>query len=227
MPPAAGRRDRPSTPKVAAKADGFERQSHGERTRQRILDAAVELFGTRGFRSTGVTALAEQVEMSGPGLLYYFGTKERLLEEVVAERDRVDQAGDAEFRLFALRRAGAHAVQTRRITQMFITLGVENIEGDQPLHAFFVRRYEERRQLLRRALSDEIERGTIRADVDIEQLAVEMPSMILGMEIHWLTDPDAFDISRAVERYFDRTIDALRVPTTKRPSTRRQRPESA
>ena len=70
----------------AAGADDRTRQARGDLRRQQILDAAVELFATKGYRGAGVAALAERVGMTATGLLYYFGSKERLLQEVVAER---------------------------------------------------------------------------------------------------------------------------------------------
>ena len=83
-----------------------KQQPRGELRRQQILDAAVELFSAKGYRGTGLAALAERVGVTATGILYYFGTKERMLQEVVAERDRRDPAWavpgprDSKFRLF-------------------------------------------------------------------------------------------------------------------------------
>src|SRR5689334_24653042 len=85
MPAAGTNRATPS-----AKADARRRQTRGDARRQQILDAAVELFAEKGYRSTGIAQLADTVGMTHPGLLYYFGSKERLLLEVVAERNRVE-----------------------------------------------------------------------------------------------------------------------------------------
>ena len=83
----AARRARRRAP---AGADTRNRQRRGDARRQQILDAAVALFAAQGYRGTGVAALADRVGMTATGLLYYFGSKERLLAEVVAERDRAD-----------------------------------------------------------------------------------------------------------------------------------------
>lgn len=66
-----------STPKGAAKsatqapakADDRRRQTRGDARRQQILDAAVELFSAKGYRSTGLAELADTVGMTHPGLL--------------------------------------------------------------------------------------------------------------------------------------------------------------
>ena len=59
------------------------RETKREARRQAILDAAVELFARRGYRGTGVAALGKRVGMTATGLLYYFGSKERLLTEAL------------------------------------------------------------------------------------------------------------------------------------------------
>jgi AcrR family transcriptional regulator len=65
-------------------------------TRERILDAAVELFGRQGYRGTSVgqiEAAAGLVPRSG-GLYKHFESKRELLEAAVARRARVaEQAG--------------------------------------------------------------------------------------------------------------------------------------
>lgn len=52
-------------------------------TRDRILDAAVGSFGTRGYEATSLDALAAGLGVSKQTILHHFGSKERLLDEVV------------------------------------------------------------------------------------------------------------------------------------------------
>ncbi len=202
----------------SAKADGFERQSHGQRTRQRIIDAAIELFASTGYRGTGVAALAERVRMTAPGMLYYFGSKERLLHEVMAERDRIDQIQiRSMLRLGDVRRAGAHTLTNRILVQLSAVLSAEAIEADQPLHKFFVARNRRDRAFARGILEAEIIEGRARADIDIDQLAVELASFTIGLELQWLTDPDAVDIVGATERYVDELIRRIAIPIRQEP----------
>ena len=69
-----------------ADADDRSRQQRGNARRQAILDAAVELFAARGYQGTGVAALADEVGMTAPGLLYYFGTKDDLVGAILDRR---------------------------------------------------------------------------------------------------------------------------------------------
>ncbi|MFV0475532.1 MAG: TetR family transcriptional regulator C-terminal domain-containing protein [Pikeienuella sp.] len=70
--------------------------------REKIMAAAVEIFGQEGFRGATVEAIAALAGMSKPNLLYYFPSKEaiyrevleRLLRDWLAPLDALDEAGD-------------------------------------------------------------------------------------------------------------------------------------
>ena len=52
-------------------------------TRERILDAAIETFAARGFRSTTVRDLAAAVGIKAPGLYAHFTSKEEILSRAM------------------------------------------------------------------------------------------------------------------------------------------------
>jgi TetR/AcrR family transcriptional regulator len=70
--------------------------------REIILDAALEVFSTHGFRGATIDQIAEAAAMSKPNLLYYFRSKEdihrtllhRLLDTWLAPLRDMDEAGD-------------------------------------------------------------------------------------------------------------------------------------
>lgn len=71
-------------------------------TRDRILDAALGSFGTRGYEATSLDALGSGLGVSKQTILHHFGSKDRLLDAVV---DRsADELADALER--ALAKAG-------------------------------------------------------------------------------------------------------------------------
>ena len=57
----------------------------GRRTPDRILDAAMVEFGTRGYEATSLDDLAGILGIRKQTILYYFASKELLLEAVVDE----------------------------------------------------------------------------------------------------------------------------------------------
>ncbi len=64
------------------------KKEQAERTRKRILDAAIRLFARRGFASTSMADLAGAIDMT-PGVLYWhFESKEDLLVATLLELQR-------------------------------------------------------------------------------------------------------------------------------------------
>ena len=55
----------------------------GVGTADRVLDAATESFGTRGYDSTSLDALAAELGIRKQTILYWFPSKEALLEAVI------------------------------------------------------------------------------------------------------------------------------------------------
>jgi TetR/AcrR family transcriptional regulator len=51
--------------------------------RQRILDAAVQLFARRGYAGTGVREIAREAGVNGAMINYYFGSKPELLKAIM------------------------------------------------------------------------------------------------------------------------------------------------
>ncbi len=52
--------------------------ARGERTRRRIIETAIEMFGNLGYERTSTRAIARRAAVSLPALQYYFGGKEGL-----------------------------------------------------------------------------------------------------------------------------------------------------
>lgn len=202
--PSAARK--PSAP--PAKADARRRQSRGDARRQQILDVAVELFSAKGYRGTGLAALADAVGMTHPGVLYYFGTKARLLLEVVTERERVEAELRADLdpdtvSLDALAAIARQNVENAVLTRLYVVLAAESLDPADPLHEFFVQRYDGARRHLTLLLRHGVATGELRADLDAEQVGQEILAVLMGLELQWLMDPDRVDLVAAVEAYVD------------------------
>lgn len=59
------------------------RQTKGEQTSRRVLDAAEALFAERGFEATSLRAIARASGIQQPGLYNYFSSKEALYAAVL------------------------------------------------------------------------------------------------------------------------------------------------
>ena len=58
-------------------------ESRGRPTRQRILDAALDQFGTRGFEAASLDDIAAEVGVAKQTVLYWFPSKDHLLGAVL------------------------------------------------------------------------------------------------------------------------------------------------
>ena len=192
------------SPRVKAAADGRVRHARGRNRRDEIVEEAVRLFADKGFRGASITELAERVGMTHPGLLYYFGTKQRLLHDVVHERE--DREGAAVLAAFGegaadlpsgLRAVARFVAGDAVLTRLYVVLAAENLDPADPLHDFFVDRYARARAVVAALVPG---RG---AGVDAEQVAREVVATLMGLEVQWLMDPTAFDYIAAVDAYAD------------------------
>lgn len=73
-----------------------------QRNRKRILDAALEVFSSHGYRGATLDQIAEESGLSKPNILYYFGGKEdihvtllnQLMETWLDPLDHMDPDGE-------------------------------------------------------------------------------------------------------------------------------------
>ena len=75
--------DRSSTLDTDRRAGRSPQRAHSEATRERILAAALDLFGERGFATTGIEALCQRANVVRTAIYWHFGSKEGLLVPVL------------------------------------------------------------------------------------------------------------------------------------------------
>lgn len=87
---------------MAAQATARPRTKIQQRNREAILDAALDVFSTQGFRGATLDQIAEVAGLSKPNLLYYFPSKEAIHHELLSRLlatwldplRKMDPAGD-------------------------------------------------------------------------------------------------------------------------------------
>jgi AcrR family transcriptional regulator len=172
--------------------------------RRRILDAAVEVFGKRGYASGSLHEIADRVGMTHAGVLHHFGSKHQLLLEVLAHQDRTDVAelegqhiptGTDLFRHLA--RTAMRNAQRAGIVQAFTVLSAEATTEGHPGQPYFQERY----VTLRRELADAFrvvcaEHGVQEPEA-IDVGAAAVLAVMDGLQVQWLLAPDAVDLGRA------------------------------
>ena len=182
----------------------------GRERRDAILAAANEVFATRGFRGASLATIAKRVGMSEPGLLHHFASKEELLLELLKLRDQHDDERIAEARA-----AHAHVLdvvlelcrqneERPGIVRLFTILAAESVDDDHPAHKWFLARYGDRRRQLADGLANAQREGTVDAGLDPQAVASQILAMFDGLQLQWLLDPAAADMTAVFEDFLER-----------------------
>jgi AcrR family transcriptional regulator len=190
----------------------------GARTRDAILDAAVPLFGRHGYRGAPLAAVADAVQLTQPGLLHHFPSKEDLLMAVLEHRDReaqrrIDETGhpDGEASLHALGDLVEHNAGTPELVRLFTVLVGEGVSDEHPAHDYFVDRYARLRDRCRADIEAGQARGEFRADVDADRVAALVMAVMDGLQIQWLLDGSA-EMPPAFRLFLDMALTYLKPP---------------
>lgn len=87
--PVGTRPEAPTAPRAGRRGDGGSVRASGDgrggeaSTRERVLDAALASFGTKGYDATSLDALAAELGVRKQSILYYFPSKADLLDAVI------------------------------------------------------------------------------------------------------------------------------------------------
>lgn len=192
--------------------------SKGERTQQRILDAALELFAESGFNAVSLREIAARAEITHVGLLHHFANKDEILMRLMVGRDRVAAAALRE-QLEELHAGDTHSADPlielrwyldglHRITDqlymipLYVKISSEATDPGHPAHEHFVRRYEGVIDLLR----DSIERTYARLGmgspaVSAYDAAQHIVALTDGLQIQWEYAPHTVNLERSILGY--------------------------
>ena len=187
--------------------------------RREILDAAVEIFGSKGFVSGTLGDIAEQVGMTHAGILHHFGSKDQLLLEVLEHRDASDVAhldgqhipdGMPLFR-HLVRTAFLNA-QRAGIVQAYAVLSAESVTDDHPGREFFERRYRTLRAEVAHAFAVVCEEKGVNDPRRIGDASAAILAVMDGLQVQWLLEPDALDLGTASEFAIEAIVSAVLDP---------------
>ena len=100
-------------------------------TSERILDAATELFGARGFARTSIRQIAERARANSALIYYYFGSKTGLLDALMTRMQAAVHAN--------LESSVASAGSAREKLERFIRLQIGLLRQRSPLLRIILR----------------------------------------------------------------------------------------
>lgn len=170
----------------------------GVAKRAEILRAALEVIARHGYRKTSTRELAAAVGLSEAGMLHYFGSKEKLFEEVLRARDQADMERiHATDPIDGLQAVIRHNGTVPGLVQLYSTFSAEAGDPDHTSHAFFVDRYADLRARLAETVRTRQAEGTLTPDADPDTIATLLIALSDGLQVQsqyeLTTDPaDAF-----------------------------------
>jgi len=184
----------------------------GAARRAAIIDAAIDMWGVTGSRGTGITGVAERAGVGRSALLHHFGSKEKLLLEVVAENDRrlASQLGDVFSMggLATLRRLPEMARVSEDhpgLAKLYLVLQAESIDSTSAAHDYFVERQRFALDLYAGAIRTGQANGEIRPDADADAVALQMHAFMDGAHMARHLNPE-IDLVALYEDFTTRLI---------------------
>jgi AcrR family transcriptional regulator len=171
-----------------------------------ILKSAVEIFGNKGYANGTLADIAEQVGITHAGVLHHFGSKQKLLLEVLAYRDQTDVAelveqhipGGPELFLHLVRTAFANA-RRPGIVQVYTVLSAESVTDDHPARSFFEERYTTLRGEVTAAFQELCAQEGISEPETVAAASAAILAVMDGLQMQWLLHPQVIELGEASE----------------------------
>lgn len=177
-----------------------------ERKRTEILRAAIEIFGAKGSTNGTLADIAAEVGMTHAGVLHHFGSKQRLLLEVLLYRDETDLAELAEQHLPEGPALFLHLVRTAfanelrpGIVQVYTVLSAESVTTGHAARGFFEHRYTKLRREVGDAFRELCAQEGITEPETITRASASILAVMDGLQLQWLLDPTAIGLAEASE----------------------------
>lgn len=192
-----------------------ENQELVERRRRQIMDAALQLFGARGYYTVTIKDIAKAAGIS-PGLIYqYFNTKEDVLLLVLLDRmehyfDAVSEAGAREQRplakLYAAFAAYCGVVDLNKEATILAYRSFRSLDPERRKHV--LRRERDVHALLARYVCACQDSKLIR-EVDVDLVCSQLAAMAHAWALQsWRFDRD-YDVTGYMRASFDLLFNGL------------------
>ena len=179
-----------TVPHIASRGPGRPPAAKAAETRERILQAAREVFSELGYDAATFQAIAVRSDLTRPAINHYFANKRVLYREAVEHTNAaVVEAG--------IERARAEATLLRRLSRFF-SIAAQSDNKDRSVAAFLVtsvleaQRHPElsqdehdslasSRAFVQWAVDEAIKAGELTTDTDVETLVEMLVAVMWGM----------------------------------------------
>ncbi|GAA1924656.1 hypothetical protein GCM10009775_16200 [Microbacterium aoyamense] len=176
----------------------------GSARREEILATAVRVVSEKGYPGATLRGIGRELGIEPAHILYYFGSREELLQEVLeawdaGSLDAVEEGADA---LAVYAAAIRNNATIRGMVHVYLSFAAEAVNPAHPAHDYFRRRFALSVQELSAAVRSGQESGVIRAEVDPERTARMLIALADGLQLQALMEP-AVDASADLDAAID------------------------
>ncbi len=197
-----------------------QKQLQSERTRQRIIEAATQLFARKGFYNTSIADLAQATALTKGAFYYHFENKDALFFAVVdtvrnlwRETVVLDvlKARDALARLSILFDNHARLITQNEVLCLVLGGLVTEMDGVNPTFTATLREiFADLTDFIERIIQKGQAAGQVRADLDARLIALNIVGTLEGTAIPRILNRDDVDYAAMMEALKQMVLDALR-----------------
>lgn len=154
------------------------------------MRAAFDLLSREGYAGASLTRIGRCAGVNSAHIVYYFASREALLQEVLRRWDErnfaaIQDSGDVFGGWIEAVRKNAG---NPGLVQLYTAFAAEAVDESHPAHAFFQRRF----RGLQTFLADEIRRlqseGAASPRLDADAAALGLIALSDGLQVRWLID---------------------------------------
>jgi AcrR family transcriptional regulator len=202
----------PGNPMTGQTSDPLPRTRRapkGEKRREELLDAALQLFSLEGYTGASIARIADIVGISVAGVLHHFPNKVALLMGVLARRDEVNhkvvnglqREPTLEGFVNGLRQINRSNATAPGVIRAFSMLNAESLVDSHPGWEWFQSRYVTIHGRMRARLDHLVVVGEVRGDVDLDAIIHQILAMMDGLQLQWLRFPEKVDLVQRFDSY--------------------------
>ena len=180
----------------------------GEKTKQKILDAAEELFSDNGFAATSIRAITARAGVNLAALNYHFGSKDALIEAVFERR--IGAVNRERIRLLeeVVSKAGEGDVTLEEVLEAFLSPAIRLASDPESRGKGFMRLmgrgHTEPGDFFKEVIAKHFEEIFRRFNTAFQRLLPHLPPEELYWRIHFVLGAMAFTMSHKLAlRYLE------------------------
>ncbi|MGV8893711.1 MAG: TetR family transcriptional regulator [Burkholderiaceae bacterium] len=191
-------------------------------TRERILDAAEDIFHAKGVSNTSLADVADAADVTRGAIYWHFKNKADLFDAMcqrirlpmqtlcnaMTDENNGDPLGELRATCRFLFRETVENPHHNRVLDILI----HKCEFVDPADPIFIRQQDWMQQCMinnRLLLSNAIAKGQLPATLDVRLASVMLHALISGLLTTWLFAPDRFDLIQDGEKIIDAYIETL------------------